>query len=306
MLGAEMRRGLVFNIQKYSVQDGPGIRTTVFLKGCPLRCVWCHNPEGIAAEREIVVLETRCIACAECRRACRLTDEQPGEGPLPASPASCDLCGRCVEACPTQARQIIGKEMTVDQVLRVVLEDRLFYEESGGGVTFSGGEPLLQADFLRQALAACKDHGLKTAVDTCGLAAWEQLASVVPLADLFLFDVKFASDAKHRQYTGVSNQLILSNLRRLAQVHASIWIRVPLIPGLNDDPAELEAIAGLAGSFPSVRQVNLLPFHRTGMAKARRLGRDPLLAELSAPTQDGLSAALAPFQQRGLLVKIGG
>jgi pyruvate formate lyase activating enzyme len=202
-----MRRGLVFNIQKYSVQDGPGIRTTVFLKGCPLRCVWCHNPEGIASEREIVVLETRCIACAECRRACRFTDEQPGEGPLPALHASCDLCGRCIEACPTQARQIIGKEMTVDQVLRVVLEDRLFYEESGGGVTFSGGEPLLQADFLRQALAACKDHGLKTAVDTCGLAAWEQLASVVPLADLFLFDVKFASDAKHRQYTGVSNQL---------------------------------------------------------------------------------------------------
>jgi len=165
-----MRHGTVFNIQQYSVQDGPGIRTTVFLKGCPLCCAWCHNPEGIAARRELIVLENRCAACGACRRACPFADAvaQGGEGAWPARHEKCTLCGACVDACPTGARQLVGREMSVAEVMAAVRRDRIFYEDSGGGVTFSGGEPLLQAGFLLDLLQACRAEGLHTAVDTCG------------------------------------------------------------------------------------------------------------------------------------------
>jgi pyruvate formate lyase activating enzyme len=170
-----MQHGLVFNLQKYSVQDGPGIRTTVFLKGCPLAFAWCHNPEGLSSRRAIIVLEGRCVGCGECRRACPHGGTAPGNGPLPARNARCTLCGACVAACPAGARRIVGDQMTVPQVVEAVWQDRVFYEESGGGVTFSGGEPLLQFEFLRACLRACRAQGLRTAVDTCGLAPLDHL-----------------------------------------------------------------------------------------------------------------------------------
>lgn len=199
-----MHRGLVFNIQKYSTQDGPGIRTTVFLDGCPLRCWWCHHPEE----------ETR--------------------------------------------------TMTVDEVLAEVLQDRTFYEESGGGVTFSGGEPLAQPDFLRELLRACRACGIHTAVDTCGHAPWEHLAAAAPFTDLFIYDLHVIDEKRHIEFTGVSNKLILSNLKALGRIHANIWVRVPVVPGFNDDAAELKAIARFAASVAGVKQVNLLPYVETG------------------------------------------
>jgi pyruvate formate lyase activating enzyme len=301
-----MQKGLVFNIQKYSVHDGPGIRTTVFLKGCPLNCPWCHNPEGISRQRQIVVLENRCIGCGQCRLACRYGAEVPGDGPLPARAEKCELCGACIDACPTQGRQIIGQELSVAQVLETVLRDRVFYEDSGGGVTFSGGEPLSQPEYLRALLQASRDHGVHTVVDTCGLAQPEALAAVAPLTDLFLYDLKFIDDVKHRRYTGVSNRLILENLQALGRSHGRIWLRVPVIPGINDDEAEFTAAAQFAASVPGVRQVNLLPFHRTALPKSSRLGRETGLAEVQAPSADSMSRAAGIFAKAGLVVKIGG
>jgi len=301
-----MQNGLLFNIQKYSVHDGPGIRTTVFLKGCPLHCAWCHNPEGISRQREIVVLESRCIGCGQCRLACRHGAVIPGDGALPARSEVCELCGACVEACPTQGRQIIGQEMSVSQVLETVLQDQVFYEDSGGGVTFSGGEPLSQPDFLRGLLGACRGRGLHAAVDTCGLARQEDLLAVAALTDLFLYDLKFMDDAKHRHYTGVSNALILDNLQALGRVHGRIWVRVPIIPGINDDPADLEAAARFAAAVSGVQQVNLLPFHRTGLPKLRRLGQDSGLAEVQPPSAAAMNRAADIFTRAGLTVKQGG
>jgi pyruvate formate lyase activating enzyme len=301
-----MGSGLVFNIQKYSVHDGPGIRTTVFLKGCPLHCPWCHNPEGIAYRPEIVVLESRCIGCGQCRLACRHGAVSPGEGALPSRIDLCELCGACVEACPTEGRQIVGQERSVGEVLETVLQDRVFYEESGGGVTFSGGEPLSQPEFLMELLVSCRERGLHTAVDTCGLARVDHLLAIAPLTDLFLYDLKFIDDAKHAHYTGVSNAVILSNLQALGGAHAQIWLRIPVIPGINDSQADLEAAARFAASIPTVRQVNLLPFHRNGLPKARRLGRDDTLAEVQPPSSEGMERARAPFASLGLAVQTGG
>jgi len=301
-----MQSGLIFNIQKYSLHDGPGIRTTVFLKGCPLHCPWCHNPEGMSRQRELVVLESRCIGCGQCRLACRYGATIPGDGALPPRSEVCELCGACVEACPTQGRQIIGQEVSASQVLETVLQDQIFYEESGGGVTFSGGEPLSQPEFLRSLLAACRGRGLHTAVDTCGLAHPDDMLAVAALTDLFLYDLKFMDDAKHRRYTGVSNALILENLQALGRAHGRIWLRVPIIPGINDDQADLEAAARFAATVPGVRQVNLLPFHRTGLPKSRRLGQENGLVEVQPPSTEAMDCAVATFKQEGLTVKTGG
>ncbi|MGC8989950.1 MAG: glycyl-radical enzyme activating protein, partial [Verrucomicrobiia bacterium] len=243
--------GLVFNIQKYSVNDGPGIRTTVFLKGCPLRCAWCHNPEGISASQELIWIQTRCTACGACRSVCPIAAIVPWPGPIPAGHEKCVLCFKCVSACPSGARQMAGREMTVDEVMDEVGRDQMFYEDSGGGVTFSGGEPFRQHKFLMGLLEAGRNKGLHTAVDTCGFVPKERLTDALPLVDLFLYDIKIMDDAKHVRYTGVSNKLILENLRLLDGAGAHIWLRIPIIPEVNDSPADLEAIVQLAAQLKS-------------------------------------------------------
>ena len=307
--------GLIFNLQRYSVADGPGIRTTVFLKGCPLRCAWCHNPEGISPRREIMLVETLCAGCGGCARACPIhvpagSGGDRGEPPSPTpgltpNPAECRLCGACVETCPTGARRMIGKEASVDEVTGMLLRDRLFFEESGGGVTFSGGEPLMQPTFLKELLQACRAHNLKTAVDTCGLAAPADLLEVAKLTDLFLYDLKLMDEAAHERYTGSSNRLILRNLKALGQVHEQIWVRIPVIPGVNDAPSQLEAAARFVATIPGVRRVSLLPFHRTGAEKLARLGRPSQPLPFESPRSESLQANAGIFERAGLITSIG-
>jgi pyruvate formate lyase activating enzyme len=291
--------GRIFDVQRYSLHDGPGIRTTVFLKGCPARCLWCHNPESQGFGPEVVVVETRCVHCGTCATVCPRGAPPPGSG-------LCTACGVCVEACPAGARQLAGREVTVGEVMAEVLRDRIFFEGSHGGVTFSGGEPLAQADFLSALLEAARAHGIHTAVDTCGFAPRERLLALVPLVDLFLFDVKLVDDERHRALTGLPSRPILDNLRALAEARAEIWIRVPVVPGCTDAEADVAETAALVSGLSGVRRVSLLPYHATGSAKARRLGRPSPLESLAPPSPDRLEALAAPFRARGLAVTIGG
>lgn len=301
-----MPSGTVLNIQRYSVQDGPGIRTTVFLKGCPLCCPWCHNPESRAPAPEVSLVEDRCIACGECRSVCPFAGELDNrDGPLPRRVESCALCGECAEVCPTGARQLVGRSMSVAEVVAEVARDQMFYDESSGGVTFSGGEPLSQPEFLAEVLAACRERGWHTAVDTCGFARDEVVRKVAPLVNLFLFDLKMMDDARHRQLTGVSNGPILANLEALDRSHDALWIRVPLIPGVNDDPTNLEATAQFVARLRHVRRVSLLPYHPTAADKFRRLGMAFPLGDLQAPSPENLATAVASFRECGLEVVVG-
>lgn len=300
-----MQTGLIFNIQRYSLHDGPGIRTTVFLKGCPLCCSWCHNPEGISARRELIVVEGRCAVCGECREACPFGEHIPGEGVLPTRHAECILCSACVEACPTGARQMVGRELSVPELMVEVLKDRIFYEESAGGVTLSGGEPLLQPLFVKALLEACRAHGLHTAVDTCGFGCTEHVLEIARLTDLILYDLKFIEDARHREHCGVSNQSILENLKALDRAQSRLWLRVPVIPGVNDDDANLEGIARLALAHPGVQQVHLLPYHKTGVQKHRRLGGAYALEHVPSPSAAQMEKAAERFRALGLDARVG-
>ena len=291
-----MHEGLVFNIQRFSIHDGPGIRTTVFLKGCPLSCWWCHNPESQSAKSEVLKVKNRCIQFGECRDVC----------PEGLDAQRCIRCGACVAVCPTAARQMVGKSMRVDEVVTAVMEDAIFYEESAGGVTFSGGEPLTQHEFLMEALEGCRARGLHTAVDTCGYTSGERLMAVAGLTDLFLYDIKTMDDAQHREYTGVSNEVILKNLEELNSREAAIWIRLPVIPGFNDDEKHMDALARFLANLSSVQQVNLLPYHETGTHKAERLGREVQHIRAAAPSRQDLDRLAGILASQGLKTRIGG
>lgn len=290
--------GTVFNLQRYSLHDGPGIRTTVFLKGCPARCWWCHNPESQLATAEIACSQPRCIACDACLLACH-------ESLKPRQ--NCILCGDCSQACPTGARTLVGREMTVGEVVASVMRDRMFFEDSGGGVTFSGGEPLGQPEFLKALLTSFRALEIKTAVDTAGLCPTRALLDVAPLVDLFLFDLKCIDRDRHLQGTGVGNLGVLDNLKRLSEAHHNIWIRVPVVPGFNDTPQEMEAIARIAARFGAVRQVWLLPYHAAWTAKSERFGKEaPGAARLTPPSEELMESFARIFRAQGLDTSIGG
>lgn len=301
-----METGFVFNLQKYSLQDGPGIRTTVFLKGCPLCCQWCHNPESISPRREIIVVESRCIACGECRAACEFGESVAGTGVLPPRHDQCTLCAECVDACPTGARQVIGRTMTVAEVVAEVIKDRIFYEDSGGGVTISGGEPLMQPRFVTALLAALREAGVHRVLDTTGFGCTEHLLEAAKLADMVLYDLKAFDEARHRELTGVSNRSILANLTALNEVHCNVWIRLPVVPGFNDDLVELRKIADFVAGLRNVTLVNLLPFHRSGLHKYERLGQVHGLHGVAVPSEELMEHAAEVFRARQLPTKLGG
>lgn len=273
-------QGWVFNIQRFCVEDGPGIRTSVFFKGCPLRCLWCHNPESQLPGPQFSYDHDRCLRCGSCFAACPQHAIDKFR-PFP-DPKICADCEKCVDACPNRSRQIIGRQISVEELLKEVARDLGFYEESGGGVTFTGGEPLVQPEFLTECLAALHSRGIHTSLDTCGHAKTEDLLKAASLCNLVLYDVKHADDERHRQLTGVSNRLILDNLHALSAESTEVWVRVPLIPGQNDDDQSLHALGEMLSKLPKRYPVWLLPYHSLGTHKRERLGM-PATCEFETP-----------------------
>ena len=301
-----MSKGLIFDIKRYSINDGPGIRTTVFLKGCPLRCPWCHNPEGQSFLPEIMVRPSRCLAgCTECLAACGPGAlAKPGEAPI-LDKSACTKCGRCADTCPTRAIEVVGRAVRAAEVIAEVEKDRIFYEESGGGVTFSGGEPLGQPDFLGGLLDDCRARGIHTAVDTCGYAPPEALAEVADRADLFLFDLKIMDNKKHDDIVGQPNGVILENLKQLAHLGPRIVVRLPLVAGVNDDEVNIRETAEFLRTLGAVREISLLPYHSLGRDKYRGLRKENRAGELAAPTAETLGRIKKDLEARGFRVSLG-
>ena len=298
--------GLVFDIRKYSVHDGPGIRTTVFLKGCPLTCWWCHNPESQSPHPEPVLRPILCIQCGDCLEVCAQGAIGGTADRLTWDAQRCVRCGDCAAVCVSGAREMAGYEMSVPAVLAELERDRLFYEESRGGVTFSGGEPLLQSRFLSEALRACRDLELHTAVDTSGFAAWEVFERILPVTDLFLYDLKHTDPELHLRYTGVPYEPILRNLERLAERGKPVWLRVPVVPGVNDDELNMKRVGELAARLANVQQVNLLPYHASAAGKYERMGRPYRLAGTKSPFDERMAVLAGDLRKFGLNVVTGG
>lgn len=276
-----MQTGTVFDIQRFCVSDGPGIRTTVFLKGCPLRCDWCHNPESWRTSPEVLFDAQNCIACGECAAACPRHTVRGGVHRFDRQ--GCDGCGRCAEACPTGALRRAGERMSADEVVRRVLRDRAFFASSGGGLTVSGGEPFAQPEFLAALVRAARAAELSVCLETCGHAPWRHIEAVLPEIALFLYDVKETDEDRHRAFTGASMSPVMENLRRLSDAGARIVLRCPVIPGRNDRPGHFEALAGLAESLPGVERVDVEPYHPLGVRKSAQLGLEARYAEIAIP-----------------------
>jgi len=269
----------IFNIEKSSFVDGPGIRTTVFFKGCNLKCAWCHNPESQSFKPQMMFYKDKCKGCGKCKEIC------------PNNLESCDLCGKCTIYCPVDARKVCGKEYTVDEVFEEVIKDKDFYDNSGGGVTFSGGECMLQIDFLTEILKKCNNAGIHTAVDTAGHVPFESFEKILPYTDLFLYDLKIFDSEKHKKYVGVGNELILGNLNRLLNMGAKVWIRIPVIKDVNDSVDEMKAIK----NFLSGRQqkTELLPYHSMGENKYAAI--DKAVQSFAVPDNEKMKELEAIF-----------
>lgn len=303
-----MARGFVFNIQRFSLHDGDGIRTTVFLKGCPLRCAWCQNPESQARAPERMYSGERCLHCGRCVLACPAGALRT-QGDAPLLTGDCDVCGACADACPAGATEIVGREWSVAEVMATVRRDVAFYDQSGGGVTFSGGEPLLQPDFLAALLLACRSEGIRVTLDTCGHAPAEEVERIVPLVDAVLYDLKHVDDELHRIGTGVSNRLILDNLLRVRRITsesgADLTVRVPLVAGWNDSDEDVERLAALVHTLRPTPAVDLLPCHPFGLNKYLRLGM-PLPEQWRTPSPERIDACVAALVRAGVVASVRG
>ena len=291
--------GRLFSIKRFAVHDGPGIRTTVFFRGCPLRCLWCHNPEGLDGEKHLAFFPHECTLCGACEKTCPNGAHRIRDGVHKFDRALCKKCGACEKACPSGALRFFGEEKTVEELLPLLLEDKPFFDASRGGVTLSGGECLLQAPFCARLLKKCKENGVHTAVDTSGAVPAEAFRLVLPYTDLFLYDLKAASSDAHRRLTGCGNERILENLRFLAGQGAKIEIRVPVVPEANGD--EMPAVARLAASIAPKAPVRLLPFHDLSRSRYEALGMATQMPRL-IPGKEEMARLAAVFEKEGLCV----
>jgi pyruvate formate lyase activating enzyme len=297
---------MIFNISRYAIHDGPGIRTTVFFKGCPLNCWWCHNPESKSPLPELAFRPNRCIHCGICAEKCPSQAISMLEDEVATDHELCQLCFDCTEACPADAREIVGRSMTIAEVMAEIKRDIPFYDESGGGVTFSGGEPLMQPAFLTELLDACGRLDLHRTVDTTGYAPKQIVLDVAKRADLILYDLKHMDPVMHLQYTGVGNEVILENLKALSCRDVPLRIRFPLIPGINDDRTNLERTAAFLQRLHRVCNIDILPYHDVATSKYQRFGYTYRLGQVPIPTADHLQDVAATLSSYGLCVTIGG
>lgn len=293
----------VFNIQRFSVSDGPGTRTTVFFKGCNLRCKWCHNPESFVARPQIEINPDKCIGCGACLTVCPAGAHRMEPGSHRIDRARCTGCGKCADNCFAEALVLVGKTMTADDIMTEILEDRLLYQNSGGGVTFSGGECTLQPDVLLTLLKACRAEGIHTAVDTAGNVPTGTLERLMDWTDLFLYDIKAGTPERHKALTGSDNRLILQNLAFLQEHGAEILIRIPFIPGENDDETEVRAMAAILHQN-GIHEAELLLYHRLGEGKYKALDMDYALSGKGSPNKADAAQAVAIFREYGVRVKV--
>jgi pyruvate formate lyase activating enzyme len=306
---------LIFDIKRYAINDGPGIRITIFLKGCPLSCKWCHNPESQSVVAQKLYTEKNCIGAQDCIKVCpenALTLTPKG---IVTDYAACTLCGLCAEACPTKAMEMSGKMYSVEDLMEIIEKERIHIDHSGGGVTFSGGEPLMHPGFLLKMLKACGDAKLHRTVDTCGFADTKTILAVAKETELFLFDLKLMDSSNHKKWTGVNNKLILENLRILAESGANINIRIPFIRNVNTDHNTISEMAKFIAKLNRNRcgsetaspiSVNILPYHNIAANKYNKLGGKYLELNMAEPTEEEQNRAVSIFGNFGLLVEIGG
>ena len=298
---------VVFDVKRYAINDGPGIRVTIFLKGCPLACRWCHNPESISTRVQKMYAREKCIGCGECVdicpiEACELTTEG-----IVTDNSTCLRCGLCAEVCPARATEMSGHYESIADLLKVIEKERPFFDQSGGGVTFSGGEPLLFPEFLSEILDACGRMQIHRTVDTSGLASSKTILEIAKRTDLFLYDLKLMDSEKHKQWTGVGNRRILQNLEALAKTGADIQVRIPLIKGVNSDEQNIEATAAYVAALPGPRKtIRLLPYHNLAEGKSVKLGREYDPGVMATPNEEVLERVIAQFAAHGLSASVGG
>jgi len=303
----DSQSALVFDVKRYAINDGPGIRVTIFMKGCPLACRWCHNPESISPTVQKMYSREKCIGCGECVEICPVEACELTDAGIVTDPNRCIRCGKCASVCPAAATEMSGRYETVSDLLGVIESERPFFDQSGGGVTFSGGEPLLYPDFLMEILDACGRLRIHRTVDTCGLARTRNLLAVAERTDLFLYDLKMMDSTKHKEWTGAGNKRILKNLEALAESGAAIQIRIPLIKGVNADEENINATATFVAALPGpARPISLLPYHNVAGGKFARLGRDYLPSQMTEPDAEDLERVIAGFASHGLTASVGG
>lgn len=296
----------LFAIQRYSLHDGPRIRTTIFLKGCPLSCRWCHNPEGIAREIKTLSVQARCIGCGECVAICPEKALNLGSQGILRDLSLCTRCGVCVDICPALAHEATGWQTDVQTVMAEIRKDLPFFDQSGGGVTFSGGEPLMQPLFLVELLKACGQLQIHRIVDTSGFVSIDLLLEVARHTELFLYDLKHMESNIHKEYTGVGNELILANLAALCHAGHAVRVRIPLVAGVNDDEENIRATGRFLAALPGIEGVDILPYHSIGRAKYQKLEMDYPGGSLTTPDPDHIKKLIEILNNSGFDVRLGG
>ncbi|MFW5904244.1 MAG: glycyl-radical enzyme activating protein [Candidatus Saliniplasma sp.] len=307
-----MVKGTIFDIKRFAVHDGPGVRTTVFLKGCPMACQWCHNPEGIDKNKDLFYYQDRCIVCGECIEICQnraLSGSNEDEPYILIDRERCSVCGSCSEVCPTGALKIAGDVLEVKNILDIIKRSKLFYQTSGGGVTFSGGEPFAQYGFLKSLLERCKEEGIHVAVDTSGHVEPDKFEKLMNDIDLFLYDLKIIDEKRHVEYTGITNRYALHNLKKLSEKGRGkdVWIRFPAVPGVTTTKSNLDGVVTFLSELKGIKRISILPFHDVE-EKYKKLGKPYLLSckDIHAPTKEEIDEIASRFREEGFEVNIGG